>query len=79
MKKILFILIACLLASCNDTDTAHGKLIISDKENNPYFGRFKQYGTGTNMNIVVDTQTNCEYLIGRGGGIQPIGSCERKQ
>lgn len=79
MKKILFILIACLLASCNDANQARSELINRNKENNPYLGRFMQYDTGTNVDIVVDTQTGCEYITNYHGGIQPIGDCKGKK
>lgn len=79
MKKILLVFIACLLVSCNDASQARSELINRSKDNNPYLGRFKQYDTGTDIDVVVDTQTGCEYITNYHGGIQPIGSCERKQ
>ena len=78
MKKILILLIACLAVGCDDSTHARKDLINNDKENNPYLGRFKQYGTGTEMTVIVDTQTGCEYLSSNRGGIQPFNDCRRK-
>lgn len=79
MKKILILLIACLAVGCDDSTRASKDLINNDKENNPYLGRFKQYGTGTDAKVIVDTQTGCEYIANYHGGIQPIGNCKGKQ
>lgn len=79
MKSVLVFLMALVVIGCNDSNQARRELINRDKENNPYLGRFKQYETGTNVSVVVDTTTGCEYLAGYNGGIQPLGNCKGNQ
>lgn len=79
MKYVVVFLMALMVVGCYDSNQARSELIIQDKENNPYLGRFKQYETGTDMSVVVDTTTGCEYLVRYNGGIQPIGNCGGRQ
>lgn len=79
MKYILVFLLAVMAVGCNDSSQARSELINNDRGNNPYLGRFKQYATGTDVDVVVDTHTGCEYITKYNGGIQPIGNCKGNQ